>query len=456
MPSPLAEQLEQLHARGYCVIDAVIPPSEVGRVEQAVLAATSAARNPTAPEAIGHVPGLIAHDQTLAPYLADERVMRVVSSVLGPHARISFTTGQTNYTGCERQEWHADWPFNQSGTAHVRAPYRDGVLHLTTLWMLSPMTAETGTILLPGTHRRGVNPSVPGATGALGPLDEQPGETRAVGSAGSVLVLDSRLWHCVPPNPTSVPRVAVAVRYAPWWFDTSVVMPSSPARRRIVDAVGSIDTAGIPLGNPAQPAVPPNVWQTLPPAVRPLYAHWVRAADHTVENDQVNYWTATPLGGVKPASPSPALEISALLERLEEDGYCVARASQMSAGFPCSDGLMGAVMEAALGTNFRATLWRQRRVSKLASVARCEWPHDHTVLPIVADAAANLLLHLTVHWAPAPAGQGASSHSAPIQQLSCQVLKGSHRLWSNDREKTLMFVVSRCQRCSSPFLRLYG
>ena len=51
-----------------------------------------------------------------------------------------------------------------------------------------------------------------------------------VASAGSVLFYDSRLWH-VPDNKGHTPRVAIAVRYAPWWLDTSVVMPGSAARR---------------------------------------------------------------------------------------------------------------------------------------------------------------------------------------------------------------------------------
>ena len=44
-----------------------------------------------------------------------------------------------------------------------------------------------------------------------------------------MLFCDSRLWHCVPDNKGHTPRVAIAVRYAPWWFDTSVVMPGSAA-----------------------------------------------------------------------------------------------------------------------------------------------------------------------------------------------------------------------------------
>ena len=110
--------------------------------------------------------------------------------------------------------------------------------------MLDSMTEENGTILLPASHREPLNPSVPGTQ----PLHEaRCDEVRAVGPAGSVLFCDSRLWHCVPDNKGSSPRVAIAVRYAPWWFDTSVVMPGSAARRRIVDGPGAQqDSAGIP------------------------------------------------------------------------------------------------------------------------------------------------------------------------------------------------------------------
>ena len=89
-------------------------------------------------------------------------------------------------------------------------------MHLTTLWMLSPMTPETGTILLPRTHRRPTNPSVPGAAADFaGPLAPHRGELSAVGPAGAVLVCDSRLWHAVPSNPSDTPRVAVVRRVAP-------------------------------------------------------------------------------------------------------------------------------------------------------------------------------------------------------------------------------------------------
>ena len=70
------------------------------------------------------------------------------------------------------------------------------------------MTEQTGTVLLPGTHRRATNPTAPGVM--ADPQAPQPGEVRAVGKAGSVLVMDSRLWHAIPPNPTLRSRVALS------------------------------------------------------------------------------------------------------------------------------------------------------------------------------------------------------------------------------------------------------
>ena len=103
----LSEQLQLLHDEGFVLLPDIIPSGALEAIRGSVLSATEAARNPTAPAAIGHVPGLLRHDQSLAPWLAHPAVLDLVTAVLGPHARISFTTGQTNYPGCERQEWHA-------------------------------------------------------------------------------------------------------------------------------------------------------------------------------------------------------------------------------------------------------------------------------------------------------------------------------------------------------------
>ena len=102
--------------------------------------------------------------------------------------------------------WHADWPFNQGNAGHVKAPYADFPMHITTLWMISAFSAENGgTLIVPGSHRESNNP-----TGDIG-VDQTapyPGEINACGPAGSVLILDSRMWHSTAHNSTDNPRVS--------------------------------------------------------------------------------------------------------------------------------------------------------------------------------------------------------------------------------------------------------
>jgi len=68
-----------------------------------------------------------------------------------------------------------------------------------------------------------------GATGGYGGARSDPYSTEinAAGTASSVLVFDSRLWHAIAPNRGAEPRVGVVIRYAPWWLNLEVLMPRS-------------------------------------------------------------------------------------------------------------------------------------------------------------------------------------------------------------------------------------
>ena len=138
-------------------------------------------------------------------------------------------------------------------------------MHLTTLWMLSPFTEENGgTLFVPGSHRWPNNPTGESEVDPFGPY---PTEMNATGSAGSVLVLDSRIWHATAPNRTQADRVSVVVRYAPWWLDTRVLMLGSEERKMMVDETGATEND--------QPLVPNSVYKALPADVKPLFRHWV-------------------------------------------------------------------------------------------------------------------------------------------------------------------------------------
>ncbi len=260
--------LQRLAVDGWCVLENVIPADKVGAIRDSILATIKNHSNPDPRQSLGKVSGLINYDQSLAPYLAEPRLLGLCKALLGEHVRISFTTCLSTFPGNQRGLLHADWPFNQLNTSHIPAPYPDAVGHLTTIWMLSPFTIENGgTPVVSGSHRARNNPSGDMAVDMESPY---PTEVQATGPAGSVLVMDSRLWHAIGPNRSSAPRVAVVVRFAPWWLNLDVLRPGSDERKRQVEETGR-DENLVPL-------VPVEVFDGLPDAVKPLFRHWVEPA----------------------------------------------------------------------------------------------------------------------------------------------------------------------------------
>ena len=245
------------------MLETVIPPGVVEEVRDSVLATAAAHKVADPRSRLDKVSGLINFDQSFAPFLAEPRLLGLCKALLGEHVRVSYTTCMVTHPGNERGAWHADWPFNQQNAGHVKAPYPDAVLHLTTIWMLTPFTADTGTLVVPGSHRRPDNPS--GDVG-VDPHRSHPEEAAVEGDAGSVLVMDSRLWHAISPNRSGEPRVALPIRFAPWWLNLDSLRPGSDERQRL--------TAG-GLSENVVPLVPAEVFARLPEGVKPLFRHWV-------------------------------------------------------------------------------------------------------------------------------------------------------------------------------------
>ena len=210
---------------------------------------------------------MINEVQSFAPYLADRRLIDLIESFFGAWARISCTDCVVNLPGNERGYWHADWPYNQTNASHIPAPYPDAVLHLSTIWMMTPFSAETGgTLIVPGSHRWPHNP----AAGTMTEVDHEapyPTERHVEGGAGSVLVYDSRLWHAVAANKSSAPRIGLLVRYAPWWLNLNPTLFGRPEHQAMVVETGGKNYEMMPLKR--------KVFEKLPQAVQPLYRHWV-------------------------------------------------------------------------------------------------------------------------------------------------------------------------------------
>jgi len=265
---PLVCELEQ---NGFCVLESVIPEGRCREIRDSLVETVDREHQHyetgrrAAGQGVGFTPSVINHNQTFADHLADARLLELVRRVLGAHVRISFTSATINHPGNLRGGWHADWPFNQTNAGHVPAPYPDVVMHLTTLWMLSAFDANNGgTLVVPGSHR---NPTNPTAAGGPDRDAQIPSEINVCGSEGSVLVFDSRLWHATAPNTSHDPRVALVVRYAPWWLNLEVLRPESAERQHLCAESGATENE--------VPSIRRAEFERLPDRVKPLYRHWI-------------------------------------------------------------------------------------------------------------------------------------------------------------------------------------
>ena len=260
------EILLRLDIDGWCVVEGVIPEDKVDAIRESVEEATISKGKSQTYTGVVSARGILGSILPFMHYLNDNRILGVAERWFGPHVRISFTNSIINMPENERGGWHADWPFNQEKPGCIPAPYPDAVMQLSALWMLSPFSADTGgTLLVPGSHRATNNP-----TGDIGVdrFTPYPTEMQATGSAGSVLLLDSRVWHSTAVNHGDTPRVAMVVRYAPWWLNLDVLMPGSDERARMVDEPGKSENE--------VPPIPKHVYDMFPEGVKPLYRHWVR------------------------------------------------------------------------------------------------------------------------------------------------------------------------------------
>ena len=243
--------LIQLRQEGWCVIEGVIPESEIDSVREYVEASSEKAVEAYT----NHTISVIANLPAFAPYLADARVLGIARTMFNhPHVRIAQTELKTiapHNGDALTRTYHSDWPHDirdLSKSGHIHQPFPDIVMAVITLWMLSPFTEENGgTWIVPRSHRDTRNPRGNDGIDQNKPI---PNEMQVTGSAGSVLMTDSRIWHTATSNLSEEPRTAVLARYIPWWVS-------------------------VEMGKRNRATVPAEVFAAFPEDVKALYRHRV-------------------------------------------------------------------------------------------------------------------------------------------------------------------------------------
>jgi hypothetical protein len=122
-------------------------------------------------------------------------ILECIEAVIGPHYKLSSLNARsTNPHNPEAQPWHVD--------AGAIADER-GYWVCNTIWMLDDFTPDNGaTRMIPRSHTWG---QLPGA----GNKDTLPDEQLVTGRAGSVVVMNTHMWHAGTGNRTDRCRRAL-------------------------------------------------------------------------------------------------------------------------------------------------------------------------------------------------------------------------------------------------------
>jgi hypothetical protein len=255
---------------GYCVIPGVIPPGEVDAVRESMVNTLLSIDDKNATEESMDKGSILKYDQSIAPYLADRKIMDAAEAIFGPHVRADTGALVIRHPTPDREGrragLHVEYPYFPSIEAHVRTPLPDAVMGLQTIWFLTPFTSENGsTYVVPGSHRLNTNPQMNDMDVDWG--EPYPTELQALGDAGSVLVWDVRLWHCTGYNFSDQDRVFFTTRYVPWWFNLDVDINASEGSLHIVSEEKR-----------RQGLLPTEVYESLPEDVKPLLVHCIDQA----------------------------------------------------------------------------------------------------------------------------------------------------------------------------------
>jgi ectoine hydroxylase-related dioxygenase (phytanoyl-CoA dioxygenase family) len=219
LPAPtksLTQAKADLDEYGLCILAELLTPEQVAHMRQLILSELEAdeARGELAvrdwigdsddkSRRLWRLPNRHKVFCDLVEHPVSLEMMRYL---LGDFMLLSSSSANVPAPGNVRMMMHADQNFTIT-------PVREVSLVATSAWMIDAFTPSNGaTCVVPRSHLRKRNPEYP-----------HEGEDEAIpvtGPAGSLLILDGRLWHQTGSNQTQKDRVAIFNYYSRSWVRT--------------------------------------------------------------------------------------------------------------------------------------------------------------------------------------------------------------------------------------------
>jgi ectoine hydroxylase-related dioxygenase (phytanoyl-CoA dioxygenase family) len=195
--------IEEIDARGYCVVPHVLTPAEADAARATLIdLVESEVPDPADRPRLQRVWRIAVKHRRFLELMAHPLLVAVWQRYLGADMVCSSWTGITLHPGQDQFTWHIDYPYWS-----MTPPYPVLNLAAQSVWLLDDFTEENGgTGVIPASHRLQHPPDFR--------TDEwPPGAEVITGTRGSVVLANGAWHHCSRPNTTDQPRSALLGMY---------------------------------------------------------------------------------------------------------------------------------------------------------------------------------------------------------------------------------------------------
>ena len=203
----IASGLEKLHRLGYVLVEDVLDRGTLETVRNRVeelyeLEGENAGSEFRQEPGARRLANLVDKGEIFQRLIATPGILELVGHVLGPRFKLSSLNARSaNPNSWSRQPLHVDMGL---------LPDEHGYSVCNTVWMLDEFTTDNGALrVVPGSHRWGKRPQEV----LKDPEALHDGEILVTAPAGTVVVMNSHLWHGGTENRTAAPRRALHAFY---------------------------------------------------------------------------------------------------------------------------------------------------------------------------------------------------------------------------------------------------